>query len=143
MITCESASLWNGREVQNFHPGDTLPVCSKQGFSRVSDSKMRGKTSVLRNIKLMGVKNRLAVRFLMALHGLKCERGKIILKPWGFLGLEWANMVLQGLFSQHALTHSSALLLYGSKHCFDDHTAYLRAFLLSAKICLFEYESYV
>ena len=35
----------------------------------------------------MDVKYRLADRFLMALHGLKCERGKKILKRWGFSGV--------------------------------------------------------
>ena len=48
---------------------------------------MRGKTGFLRNIKLTDVKYYLAVRFLMALHGLKCERGKKILKRWGFSGV--------------------------------------------------------
>ena len=129
MTTFEATSPQNGREARNFYPGDTFEACPKQVFSGVSDSKMRGKMQYLRNIKLKEVKRRLRRHFLMALHGLECERGKIILKPWGFLGLEWANMVLQGLISQHALTHSSALLLYGSKHCFDDHTSLSLRFL--------------
>ena len=90
MTTFEATSPQNGREARNFHPGDTFRACPKQGFSRVSDSKTRGKMRFLRNIKLKEVKRRLRRHFLMALHGLKCERGKKILKRWGFLGVREA-----------------------------------------------------
>ena len=56
-------------------------------FSEMLDCKTRGKTAFLRNIKLMDVKSRAESQFLMPLHGLKCERGKKILKRWGFLGV--------------------------------------------------------
>lgn len=77
----------NGRETQIFHPGDTFVACLKQVFSGVSDCKTRGKTAFLRNIKLMGVKSKADSQFLMPLYGLKCGRGKKILKWWGFLGV--------------------------------------------------------
>lgn len=88
MTTCEAASPQNGREVRIFHPGDTFGGCPKQGFSGVTDSKTRDKSGFLRNFKLTGVKPLVPDQFLMPPHGLKCERGKKILKRWGFSGVK-------------------------------------------------------
>ena len=87
LTTFRIAPPQNGRETRIFHPGDTFAACPKQVFSRVSDCKTRGKTAFLRNIKLTDVKPTVESQFLMPLHGLKCVRGKKILKRWGFLGV--------------------------------------------------------
>ena len=87
MVTLEQQVPQMGRKTQNFRPGNTFRACPKQGFLRVSDSKTSGKTDFLRIIKLTDVKQRLRRHFLTALHGLKCERGKKILKRRGFLGV--------------------------------------------------------
>ena len=87
MTTFEAASPQNGRESRIFHPGGTFGGCPKQGFSGVADSKTRDKSGFLRNFKLTGVKLPVPDQFLMPPHGPKCERGKKILKRWGFSGV--------------------------------------------------------
>ena len=55
------------------------------------DSKTRGKTGFLRNIKLIGVKSKVGSQFLMPVFRPLSERGKKILKRWGFLGVRKAE----------------------------------------------------
>ena len=86
LTTSGIAPPQNGRKTRIFHPGNTLEVCPKQAFSRVSDSKTRGKSCFLRNIKLMCVNSCFASQFLMALHALKCERGKKFWNDGDFWG---------------------------------------------------------
>ena len=100
-----------GRKTQNFHLDDTIYNCPKLVFSGLSDSKTRGKTGFLRNFWLTGVKYLFKSQFLKAPHGLKCERGKKILKRWGFLGV---RMEKSGHFAMFDLTHINS---FG--HCTD------------------------
>ena len=106
----EAETLQNGRKIRIFHPGDTVSVCPKQGFTGVSDSKTRGKTDFLRYFKLTGVKSGFSVPFLMALHGPKCERGKKFLKRWGFLGVRAEE---SGRFTGEVLIYVNVFLKAG------------------------------
>ena len=59
-------------------------VCSMQGFLRLEDSKMREKQAFCEMLAPEPICN--------GSYGLKCERGKKILKRWGFSGIrKWEN----------------------------------------------------